>query len=109
MGPDVILAREFSDDFVTKMRNRVVQGTLKYGPARANLMNLDFLESINLRLKRFEATGNTELLVDAANLCMFGHKHPDAVHPQGHFRATSTEESPGFAWTGREGKGPGRE
>lgn len=109
MGPDEILSREFSDDFVTKMRNRVIQGYMKYGPCRQSLLNLDFRETVKLRLDAFERTGNTEFLVDAANFLMFAYMHPETVHSEGHFRATSTEESPSVAWTAQECKGPGRE
>jgi hypothetical protein len=47
------------------------------------------------RISKYLATGNTEWLIDAANYCMIAFMHP--VHPDAHFRATDSGESPGRA------------
>lgn len=87
---------EFSETFVTAMRDRVAVSFFKYGPlAEAVAARADFLAALRTRLRLYEETGNTEWLVDAANFAMFEHLYP--TRRAAHFRATSAEESPGKA------------
>lgn len=46
------------------------------------------------RLRLYRETDNTEWLVDLANFAMIEYMHPS--HPQAHFRATGSNESPGL-------------
>ena len=51
------------------------------------------IKSLRERLKLYLYTGNTEWLIDVANCAMIEYMHP--THKKAHFRATSSEESPG--------------
>jgi hypothetical protein len=89
-------ASEFSEDFVAKMRARMATSYFKYGPVRdAYPHKVSALESLRQRLTRYEETGNTEWLVDAGNFAMIEFMLPS--HPNAHFRATDSGESPGRA------------
>lgn len=84
---------EFSEEFVTAMKRRAAVSFFKYGPvAEAVAAHADFLAALRTRLRRYEETGNTEWLIDAANYAMF-----EFLYPSAHFRATDAEESPGQA------------
>ena len=52
------------------------------------------IDSAEERLRLYRETGNTEWLVDLANFAMIEYMHPS--HPQAHFRATGSDESPGL-------------
>lgn len=97
--PEQILKTEFSEEFVEKMRNAMVQGYYSHGPASKNqkhcIKHGDMVESIKMRLQKYMKTGNTEWLVDASNLAMIEFMYPK--HPDAHYRATDSHESPGFA------------
>lgn len=77
------------------MANRMSMSEPKYGdiadcyPHRA-----DALRGLEDRLKLYRETGNTEWLIDVANMAIIEHLHP--AHADAHFRATGSEESPGF-------------
>ena len=89
-----ILETEFSEDFVQKMKNRMVAGFYKYGPVKLNpASGADLADRLELYMK----TGNTEWLVDVANFAMIEFMHPQ--HEKAHFRATDSEESPGVRGT----------
>jgi len=84
--------KDFSEDFATKMRNRMATSFHKYGPVKSNRATIDFVANIKARLAKYEADGNTEWLVDAANFCMMEYELP--AHADAHFRATSSAEAP---------------
>jgi hypothetical protein len=94
-----ILATEFSEDFVQKMKNRMIASYYKYGPLKLNVCrlhkedNTNEISSLKKRLELYEATGNTEWLIDVANFAMIEFMYPQ--HPDAHFRATDSNESPG--------------
>lgn len=97
-------ASEFSEEFVERMRARMGMAYYKYGPIRdAYPHKVSALQSLRKRLDRYEETGNTEWLVDAANFAMIEYMLP--AHKNAHFRATDATESPGRAAydTGFEG------
>ena len=63
---------EWSDEFITLMRNRLLMGRMRYGKiknsgGRGEKSSIDFLKE---RLKRYERTGNMELLPDIANFAL---------------------------------------
>jgi hypothetical protein len=88
---------EFSEPFAQGMRDRMGVSYCKYGAvADAYPQRLDAIASLKKRLERYEADGNTEWLMDVANFAMIEFMHPR--HPQAHFRATDSHESPGRVW-----------
>ena len=90
------ISKEYSEEFDNLRRNRVEMSFYKYGPARKNFAtgNVQALPTMELCVKKYQATGNREYLVDAANYLMFEFMFPQ--HPKAHFRATSSEESAGI-------------
>lgn len=91
-----IIKTEYSEEFDRLRQNRMLTSFHKYGPLKENcrLGMVDMIASLEKRIEAYKETGNTEFLVDAANFCMIEFMHPQ--HPQAHFRATSSEESPGI-------------
>jgi hypothetical protein len=96
MQSEEILRTEYSEDFDNKRKNRMVVSFYKYGHIRENYGNceVDAVKTLKERLSLYEKTGNTEWLVDVANMAMIEFMYPQ--HPQAHFRATGSEESPGL-------------
>lgn len=80
---------EWSPVFEQLMRNRLVVGALRYGTfaehAAAGGNGYDNVGSAIHRLREYQAGGNMEHLVDAANLCLKEFLVGD--HPQRHFAA----------------------
>ena len=98
---DHILKTEYSDKFDELRKNRMLTSYFKYGPVKENYGDrklIDAVKSLELRLEKYKQTGNTEYLVDVANFAMIEFMHPQ--HPQAHFRATDSEESPGVCGMG---------
>jgi hypothetical protein len=91
-----ILKRDFSEEFVSMMKNRVVVSHYKYGWMSDTYSTklADAIKSLETRLELYKKTGNTEWLVDVANFAMIEYKFPQ--HPQAHFRSTGSDESPGL-------------
>lgn len=86
---------QFSDQFVQEMKYRMAMGFLRYGHARDNFPSrVDALETMRLRVREYEKTGNTENLVDAANYLMCEFMYP--AHPRAHFQPTDGNASPGI-------------
>jgi hypothetical protein len=122
---DVVPSSEFSSTFVQAMYDRMAVSFFKYGKVKdAYPYPVNALESAFVRLlkycgkdtfaKAFEAAmdklerndaltkdgdGNTEWLVDASNCIMIEFMKPR--HPNAHFEATSSKESPGRATDNR--------
>lgn len=80
-------AREnWSDKFIGLMRNRMLLGIYRYGYFRdPNQPKYDRIESALRRIRAYAETGNTETLVDAANLLMIEFEIGN--HPNKHFAA----------------------
>jgi len=90
---------EFSLTFVQGMANRMQTSYFKYGELRKAYPHpVDALGSLKLRLEKYEKTGNTEFLMDAANFCMIEFMRPR--HPEAHFKPSDSKESPGRKWDG---------
>lgn len=82
--------RLFSSKFIEYMRNRLIMGGMRYGVVnQQGKPQYDRLTAIKRRLSIYEKTGNTEPLVDVANLCMF--EFCESTHPNKHFRATDND------------------
>ena len=91
-----ILKREYSENFDRLRKNRVETSYFKYGPAKDNFStgNVKAIPSTERCIRKYQETGNTEYLLDAANYLMFEFMYPQ--HPKAHFRPTSSEESAGI-------------
>lgn len=97
--PPNVPASEFSHQFVQGMADRMAVSYCKYGAVRdAYPHRVDAIASLRKRLEKYEQTGNTEWLMDVANFAMIEFMHPR--HPEAHFRATDSKESPGRKWMG---------
>jgi hypothetical protein len=68
--------------FLQAMVDRLLVGFHRYGDPDAGL---DYLRRIKESIDRYEATGNLEHLVDAANYCWLEFGWP--LHPEAHFEA----------------------
>jgi len=91
---DEILRTEFSDMFVSGMKDRMVVSYYKYGPvASAYPHKVNAITSLTDRLRKYAETGNTEFLIDAANFAMIEFMHP--AHPNAFFEGTDSDQSPG--------------
>lgn len=85
---------EFSVPFVQGMADRMAVSNAKYGDVTdAAVKKLDPLANLMVRLAKYRETGNTEWLMDCGNCIMIEFMFPQ--HPNAHFRATDSRESPG--------------
>lgn len=92
--PEDILRRDFSEDFVQKMRNRIAVSHYKYGWMAHTYPEIgDAIASLKERLALYEKTGNLEHLVDVGNFAMIEYMRPR--HPNAHFEAQDSDKSPG--------------
>lgn len=90
-----ILAQDFSEDFVQKMRNRIVMSHYKYGWMKDSYPEIaDAIASLKQRLELYESTGNMEYLVDVANFAMIETMYPR--RKGAYFKATDSDQSPGL-------------
>src|SRR5262245_11826200 len=68
-----------------------------YGRVRdAFPAKVDAIASLELRLKKYKETGNTEHLVDVANYAMFEFMYPKKEGA--HYKPTDSKASPGRKW-----------
>ena len=74
-----ILKTEYCPRFDELRKNRMVVSFYKYGPLVDNYKNekcMDAIGNLKARIEKYEETGNTEFLVDAANFCMLEFMYP---------------------------------
>ena len=92
-----ILDKEYSKKFDELRKNRVEVSYHKYGPAKINFGDtlVNALDSANMCIEKYRATGNTEYLCDAANYLMFEFMYPQ--RSDAYFKATDSSESAGHA------------
>ena len=90
------MKQEYSDKFDELRRNRVEVSYHKYGSVKKNFQsgNVQALPTMERCVEKYNSTGNTEYLLDAANYLMFEFMYPQ--HPKAHFRATDSSESAGI-------------
>lgn len=82
---------EWSEEFENLMRNRLVMGALRYGPIHGkNKPMYDRVSSVVSRIARYAESGNKELLVDVANLCLL--EFEECHHPNAHFSSEDDGE-----------------
>lgn len=77
--------------FETYMRNRLIMGYYRYEPFDSpTKKEYPLVDEAIRRIERYQDTGNTENLVDAANMCMLAFVHDD--HPKKHFASMDDGE-----------------
>lgn len=77
---------EWSPEFETLMRNRLVMGAFRYETFEDKKQaNYDFLGSLFDRYECYVTSGNTEHLIDMANMCLLEFEF--GKHPNKHFQA----------------------
>ena len=75
---------EWSAEFETLMRNRLIQGALRYGVLNdPSKPQWDRVSDMKKRLDLYSEDGNTEHLVDVANLALL--EFEEGIHPLKHF------------------------
>lgn len=90
-----IINMQVSYKFLDGMVDRMVVGYFSHGSiSNAFPHKVNAVESLRLRLKQYEKTGNTEFLMDVANYAMIEFMLP--AHPNAYFKATDSHESAGF-------------
>ena len=91
-----ILKRDFSDEFVTKMRNAIEMSHYKYGWMSDTYHVLaQAVSCIQERLDMYKKTHNLEYLIDVANFAMIEYKHPS--YSDARYNPTDSDGSPGLA------------
>lgn len=94
---DIVIGTEYSKEFDTLRKNRMITSFYKYGPIKENYGNklVSAIKNLEKRLELYKETGNTEYLADIANFAMIEYMYPQ--HPKAHFDPES--ESPGLGDT----------
>lgn len=91
-----ILAEDFSEQFVEKMKNAIETSHYKYGFARKTYPELaQAYKCISQRLEMYIKTHNTDWLVDIANFAMLEFMFP--AFPDAKYQPTDSDQSPGLA------------
>ena len=91
-----ILSRDFSEPFVTKMRNAIEMSHYKYGYASKTYPELaQAYKCIKQRLELYEKTHNKEYLVDIANFAMLEFLYP--AFSDAKYTPQDSDASPGLA------------
>lgn len=74
------------------MRNRLGMGSMRYGLIfQPGKKNWDRTKGIEKRMKQYQETGNTECLIDIANLAIL--EFLEGQHPKKHFGALDEDHS----------------
>lgn len=94
----------FSPQFIQHMVNAMIFAHHKYHSTPKEKLTflhktkqhdkINALGNLQTRIEKYVADGNTEWLVDVANMAMIEFMFPS--HPKAHFRPTGSEESPGL-------------
>lgn len=94
MCEEEILSKEYCEEFDRKRKNAILVSFHKYGPSKENFQKgmVDAIGSLKLNLEKFEATHNTEYLVDVANYAMFRFMYPMEGES---YRPTDSDQSAG--------------
>ncbi len=81
---------QWSPEFEQLMRNRLIVGSLRYGSLGAKgKPSYRCTESIIKRIRKYDETGNLEMLVDVANLALI--EYVESRHPLRHFGDAAAE------------------
>lgn len=73
-----ILSHEYSEEFDERRKEKVTISYYKYGPIKENFGKgyVQAIPTCQKCIKKYEETGNTEYLADAANYLMFEFMYP---------------------------------
>ena len=83
---------EWSTKFEQLMRNRLIMGSFRYQTfaTKRSSYNYDTASEAIKRIQRYQKDGNTEHLVDAANMCLLEFEF--GKHPKKHFASIDDGE-----------------
>ena len=82
---------QWSAEFEQLMRNRLLMGALRYGKlGDPDKPRYDRIKRAHELLNEYSSTGNTECLVDVANMALVEFVEGD--HPKKHFEARDDKE-----------------
>lgn len=89
-------SKEYREEIDEMRKNRVKVSYYKYGPAMQNFAtgNVKAIPSMQLCVKKYQDTANTEYLYDAMNYLMFEIMWPQI--PGAYFKATDSKDSAGI-------------
>ena len=91
-----ILKRDFSEEFITKMKNAIETSHYKYGWASKTYPELaQAIKCVQERLDLYNKTHNKELLIDIANFAMLEYLYP--TYGDAKYTPTDSDDSPGLA------------
>lgn len=91
-----ILRRDFSEAFVTKMKNAIEMSHYKYGWASKTYPELaQAYKCIRQRLEMYEKTHNKEYLIDVANFAVLEYLY--SSFPDAKYIPTDSDKSLGLA------------
>ena len=91
-----ILKRDFSEDFILKMKNAIEMSHYKYGWANKTYPELaQAYKCVKERLEAYEKTKNKEYLIDVAGFAMLEYLYPS--FKDAHYTPTDSDKSVGLA------------
>lgn len=91
-----ILSREFSEEFIVKMKNAIELSHHKYGWMSKTYPELaQAVKCIQDRLDLYTKTHNMDYLIDVANFAMIEYKYPSYTDAK--YTPTDSDKSPGLA------------
>lgn len=91
-----ILRRDFSNEFIEKMKNAIETSHYKYGWASKTYPELaQAWKCIAERLDMYNKTHNKEYLIDVANFAMLEYLYP--AYGDAKYTPTDSSDSPGLA------------
>lgn len=95
---------EFSKQFLEGMLNRMGMSHFKYGSVAGTKGKIDHIAGALVRIERYQADGNGEWLMDAANMLMIEFMVKN--HPNAHYEPQDSDTSPGrVGINGANGRG----
>lgn len=90
-----ILSRDFSDEFVVKMKNAIEMSHHKYGWASKTYPELaQAIKCIQDRVDAYNKTHNKDYLVDIANFAMLEYIYP--MYSDAHYTPGDSDKSVGL-------------
>lgn len=91
-----ILKKDFSEGFISKMKNAIEMSHYKYGWASKTYPELaQARKCIQERLDLYNKTHNKDYLVDIANFAMLEYLYPSYADAK--YTPTDSDQSPGLA------------
>lgn len=91
-----ILRRDFSNEFIEKMKNAIETSHYKYGWASKTYPELaQAIKCVQERLDLYNKTHNKELLIDIANFAVLEYLYPS--YEDAKYIPTDSSDSPGLA------------